>query len=287
MNMIIDCHYLCWGASFALPDMSAEDQEVGVIYGFLRQILSLSKKFKTKDFYFCWDSKKSHRKLIFPDYKKKRAAKKKEMKPEDLSRILATHEQIGKLRNEILPTMGFNNSFFRNGYEADDLICHLVRKLKGPNTIISSDEDLYQLLDHADMYSTQKGKVFKVKDLAKKYNGCTPKEWVDVKALGGCGSDEVPGIKGVGAIKAVKYLHGEMKPGVIKERIESEEGRSIYKRNLELVKLPLHEGVFDVADNIQEDTITSHAMLTLFEKYRFASFLRGDAFSSWVTNFTD
>jgi len=160
-NVIVDCAYVCWSSSFALPDMTAEDQQVGVIYGFLRQVLSAAKKLESNKFYFCWDSRKSHRRLMFPDYKKKRAAKKKEMSPEDLSRVIATHEQMNKLRTSVLPQIGFNNSFMRTGYEADDLICHLAKGLSGSSAILSSDEDLYQLItDTTQIFPIKAGKLF-------------------------------------------------------------------------------------------------------------------------------
>jgi len=282
-NIIVDCHYVCWSSSFALPDMTAEDQQVGVIYGFLRQILSVAKKLETNKFYFCWDSKKSHRKLIFPDYKKKRAAKKKELSPEDLNRIMATHQQMNELRTSVLSRIGFNNSFMRTGYEADDLMYHLARGLPGDKAIVTSDEDLYQVIDdHTKIYTIKSGKLFGKKELAKKYNGVTPEEWVKVKALGGCSSDEVPGIPGVGATKAIKYLHGDMKPnGIVFQRIESEEGKEIYKRNLELVKLPLHENKFNTCDQITQDKISVQSLVDTFDHYKFASFLRGNNFSDW------
>jgi len=285
-NIIMDCHYVCWSSSFALPEMSTDDQEVGVIYGFLKQVLALSKKFETNNFYFCWDSRKSYRKLMFPDYKRKRSDKKKELSPEDLARIMMTHEQISKIRESVLPEIGFNNSFMKTGYEADDLICHLSRGLEGKNIIVSSDEDLYQLLDeNVIMYKIKGGKRFGIKDLAKKYRDVTPQEWVDVKALGGCKSDEVPGIEGVGAIKAIKYIKGEMKSGVVKGRIESEEGKEIYRRNLELVKLPLHEGKFDITNDVTQDSIDRRKLRQVFDRYEFASFLRHHVFEDWINAF--
>ena len=60
-----------------------------------------------------------------------------------------------------------------------------------------------------------------------------------MKALAGCSTDSVPGIKGVGEKTAIKYLKNELKESSkIYQRIISKEGWNIYKRNIELVKLP-------------------------------------------------
>lgn len=285
-NIIVDCNYICWSSSFALPQLSKEDQQVAIIFGFLQQILSLAKKHQTNKFYFCWDSRKSYRRLIFPDYKRKRRDSRKEISEEDLNRIKEIYSQISELREFTLPKIGFNNSFIKTGYEADDLICHLSRRLKGSKIIVSSDEDLYQLLnDDVSMYSIRKGKIFGTENLRKKYN-VTPEEWIQIKALAGCKSDEIPGISGVGIIKAEKYIHNRMKESsTIKKRIDSDDGRRIYQRNLELVELPLHGNRSDISDQITEDHISRGSLTSIFEHYWFKSFLKTHRLQEWVEIF--
>ncbi|GAH00618.1 unnamed protein product, partial [marine sediment metagenome] len=66
-----------------------------------------------------------------------------------------------------------------------------------------------------------------------------PREWKLVKALAGCSTDGIPGVKGVGEKTAIKYLTSQLKETTKAcQAIISKEGIKIFKRNLKLVALP-------------------------------------------------
>ena len=66
-----------------------------------------------------------------------------------------------------------------------------------------------------------------------------PEHWWMVKAIAGCNSDNVEGVQGVGIVKAIQFLKGQMNPKTkTYEKIVSDY-RTIVDRNKELVKLPL------------------------------------------------
>lgn len=229
---IIDASGFCYSAAFTVGHLSHNDQRTGVIYGVLDQLLKLSQQLRTNRFVFCWDSKKSLRREAFSWYKNRPI---NEAEQEEKERMFV---QIELLRTHVLPLMGVTNSFKASGFEADDLIAEIV-KHSGPTKpfIISADKDLYQLLDYAPMYNPKTGMVFSRRNLMLKYN-VTPKQWIRVKAIGGCVSDTVPGVPGIGEGFASKYLSGALTKGKKYEAITSPEGRGVERRNLQLVRLP-------------------------------------------------
>jgi DNA polymerase-1 len=269
-------------ASYVLEHLETDERKTGVIYGFLKQVLALGKRFETDNLYFCWDSKKSHRKRLFPEYKESR--KKKELTIDEIENIKITREQLNQLRKEILPELGFNNSFIYTGYEADDIITTLSFKLSGHNIIVSTDNDLFQLLrDNVEIYNTKTRRAFTKKDFEERYE-ISPEDWAEVKALAGCSSDGVPGIPGVGEKKAIQYIKGTLSKGKIWERIESEEGQQIYDRNVKLVKLPF--GKFDIdSSRFCGNEITQNVLVDVFDRLRFASFLNKKTLQDWTMTF--
>ncbi len=115
------------------------------------------------------------------------------------------------LAKQLLTKMGITYYEIDN-YEADDIIGTFARycdeKPEWIGTIISSDRDLLQLISHdVDM------KLLKQKDYIRyNYNsftedyGITPEKMVDLKALMGDASDNIPGVKGIGEKTALKLL---------------------------------------------------------------------------------
>ncbi len=98
------------------------------------------------------------------------------------------------------------------GYEADDVIATVTElaKMKGVSSqIVSSDKDLYQLLDNqkVTLYDWVKKVEIKEEDCVRKF-GVEPKFFVDFQALVGDSSDNVPGVKGIG-LKSASKLIGE------------------------------------------------------------------------------
>lgn len=235
--LLIDCNQLCHAAFHTMKDLSFRGSPTGVIYGFLSSVLKLQDEMHTQNIAYCFDYGRSIRKETYPDYKKKRHSK--EYTEEEQIAYNQLHKQIKKLRRKILPTVGFRNVFSQKGYEADDLIASicLANRKKNKLVIVSSDQDMFQLLHrNVSIYNWRTKTTFTKSHFKQKY-GITPKKWGIVKAMAGCATDEVAGIRGVGEVSAVKFLKNELKPeskiyGLISE------GQKIIKRNLPLVELP-------------------------------------------------
>lgn len=232
--LVVDSNYLCHRAYHTTGLLSYKGISTGVIFGFLNQLFTLGKMIRPDEVVFLWDSRKSKRRKRYPFYKNRGVDKPD---PD----LMEAFSQFSQLRRFVLPQLGFYNNFIQSGYEADDLIAKLVMEEPEPRFITASgDQDLYQLLDHTDMYSIPK--ITEIKTTTResfiKEFGITPKEWVRVKQIAGCSSDTVPGIRGVGEKTAIKYLLGQLKSESVKYK-SIEAGYDIIKRNEWLVKLPL------------------------------------------------
>lgn len=104
-------------------------------------------------------------------------------------------------------------SYLRYGLEADDLFALYCEQRRETEDIIiaSKDEDLYQLLhENVVMFDPKLKKIKDKKWFISEYR-IQPEKWALVKAIGGCSSDKIPGIKGVGEKTALEYLRKELK----------------------------------------------------------------------------
>lgn len=98
------------------------------------------------------------------------------------------------------------------GYEADDIqgtVSAWVEDLPdGHAYILSGDRDLFQLIDDRTtvLYAGQETKAFDRAAFREKYPGIEPEQFVDLKALMGDASDNIPGVAGVGEKTALKLI---------------------------------------------------------------------------------
>jgi len=278
-TLIIDSYAICHQVKYTIGDLSYEEQKVGIIFGFLRHILSLSKQFDTNKFLFCWDSKKSFRKDIYPTYKENR---RKEQTPEEQQLYKIAFKQFHELRLKVLPKFGFKNNFIQTGMEADDLIAIITQNYDQELVIISADQDLYQLLSpNVSMYSSKGKKLTTEQSFTEKYD-ITPKEWVTVKQVAGCNTDNVKGIKGVGEKTAIKYIKNKL--GKHTKTYNSIVcGDTIIERNEALVKLPF-KGT--KTPKIKQDRPFYLAnFIELTDEYGFRSMQQIETLNSWITQF--
>jgi DNA polymerase-1 len=277
MMILIDSNSICHQAKHSMINFSWEEKEVGVIFGFFRQLLSLAKIFDSNKFVFVWDSRKgSIRTNMFPDYKKTRKREKteEEQKFDDI-----TYAQFNVIRDELLPEIGFVNNFMFEGYEGDDLVARITKTYTNEEiVIVSSDEDLYQLLSkNVSIYSIKKKQLYKDLNLWKDYR-IVPKEWAEVKAIGGCTTDCVPGIPHVGEITACKYITKKLSRNhrtfqAIKD------GTDIIERNRKLVTLPL-EGTPTIKLNSNEQLLVKK-FIAVSQRYGFNSFINKEGLAQW------
>lgn len=278
-TLLIDSNAVCHRARHAMKssNLSYDEMRTEVIFSFMNQLYTLAKTFDTNQFVFAWDSRESKRRKIYPGYKKRG----KEKTQEDIEFDELTLPQFDKIRCEVLPCLGFNNQFLKEGYEADDIIAALVMKYKDKFTIVSRDNDLYQLLFYADMYDPQTKRTMTKKTFYQQF-GVLPSKWAMVKAIGGCTSDKVKGVDRVGETTAIKYLRGQLKEGA-KTLTAIEESQKLIESNLKLVKLPFAGMNGNFA--LSEDTLSVRKFTETFTKLGFRTFLSDREFQGWETLF--
>jgi 5'-3' exonuclease len=193
------------------------------------------------------------------------------------------------LRKSLMPRLGFKNLFFQDGYEADDLIATTVMSHlpldNTRNVVISSDDDLLQLLGYCDLYSINKKQEMNLKAFQEKYGLSDPRTWAEVKTLAGCTSDKVPGLPGVGEKTAIKYLTGTLNPkNKTYAKIVSPANKKYLDHYRWLVTLPL-EGTetFDVEEF---DGMDMKKFKAVCNHYGFKSFLSPSTLDEWEVFFT-
>lgn len=277
-TLIIDSHYLCYRTFHTIPkEYIFREDDTNIVYGFLNQIKKLSEDFKTNKFVFCFDSSKSYRKMVYPQYKIKDFES-----DQQLANLIQAKKQFAKLREEVLPAMGFKNIYHQTGYEADDLIAELCYRFPDDYMIISADEDLFQLLFRGPVREVQiynYKKIMIVDDFTKSL-GITPAQWKLVKAMAGCKSDTIEGIEGVGETKAIQYLLGTLPDGKIKERIKS--SKDIIIRNMALIGLP-YLGIkpIKIYEYPVKDVLYTIDFMEAFKICGFGSFLVPEVLDKW------
>jgi len=256
-HLILDSNYLAHRAKYVFGNLSDKGSATGVIYGFLKDLLILRDKFQTNHFVFCWDHPFSKRQNLLPAYKQHR--EKEFDSKEEQEFELEFQRQIIALRDTYLPIIGFCNIFWQVGYEADDIIAMVCKNLN-PATeegiIVTADQDLYQLLRiNITWYNPRTKEHLNVSKFKKKY-GIKPKQWIKVKAIAGCHSDNVPGVPGVGEKTAIKYLRGELNPSYKTYQAIKNHWQDIVLRNRPLVELPLNGTIsrsLKEADNVTQE----------------------------------
>ncbi len=238
--LIVDTPYLCWRAYHSLRGLQFEGQPTDCLFGIFRDILTLQDQHATKDIIFCFDQKPYERQKVYPDYKKGLV----DFTDEDVEKFNEVRRQLKQLRTELLPDLGYRNIFSQKGFESDDLIASIIQNTLRKQDfaiIISSDKDLYQLLSNQVMIwnpdtRRRKDPGVSPSTLMAKY-GITPQQWVEVKAIAGCISDNIKGVDKVGEITACKYLTKQLNPKH-KAYWNILNSQEIIRRNLQLVTLP-------------------------------------------------
>lgn len=278
-TVIVDSNYIGNVAKYAYGDLTWNGKPTGVIFGFMRMVLTMAKHFDPARFVFVWDtdSRLSLRKKDYPPYKEHRH--KVARTPEEAKIDGWAVQQYRELMEYILPKFGFKNIFWQLGYEADDVIAVLVRgPLKGA-VVATNDDDLLQLTDVCRLYNPC-NHITKTRDNLMVEFRVHPKEWPKVKAAAGCTSDGVEGIRGIGEKTAAKWLLGELRLSTKAGRkIESEEGVAIMKRNLPLVTLPWPGTVCPKV--VEGERFIMDNFFDLCDEYGFISFMRRPMVDDW------
>lgn len=196
---LVDGSGYIFRAFYGLPPLTAPDgTPVNAVYGFTNMFLRLTTKIGCDYCLVLFDAKRQNfRNEIYPDYKGTR----KEI-PEDLiPQFSIIHKAVEALNL---------NHLEMEGYEADDLIATYAKQARDMDmevVVVSGDKDLMQLIrDGVEFYDPMKDKFFTPDDVKEKF-GVYPDKVVDVQALSGDSTDNVPGVAGIGPKTAAQLIN--------------------------------------------------------------------------------
>ena len=195
---VIDSHGQLYASFYAIAGLSSPKGEpTGATFGFVSTLLKVLREENPDYLAACFDMPgPTHRHEAYEDYK----AQRKPM-PEDL------RPQVQRV-HEILKAMGIP-AVEQAGFEADDCIAEMVRRGREAGfevVICSRDKDLEQLVGPGvTMLDTKTFEHLDVEGI-KKRRGVEPAQMVDVLALMGDPSDNIPGVPGVGPKTATRLV---------------------------------------------------------------------------------
>ena len=202
--VIIDGKSVFYRGYYAMSNLATADgTPTGGVYGFASLAFEVIRKLRPDYVVVAWDKKgtsTARRSEIYPEYK---AGRKKA--PDDF------YEQIPLLK-DFLAALGWP-LFECDGYEADDILGTLAvqaNKLGIEADLITSDLDMLQLIDSdTKVFAMKRGfseiEEFDLKYFEEKY-GLKQAQFLDLKALQGDSSDNIPGVPGIGPKTATTLL---------------------------------------------------------------------------------
>jgi len=197
---LVDGSGYIFRAYHSLPPMTRLDgTPVNAVLGFTNMLMKLLADMDAEQVAVIFDKgRKTFRNDIHPDYKGHRPDV-----PEDLI------PQFPLIREAV---RAFNVACVEmEGFEADDLIATYAKQARAKGidvTVVSSDKDLMQLVrDGVALFDPMKNRPIGLEQVREKF-GVDPDRVVDVQALAGDSSDNVPGVPGIG-IKTAAQLIGE------------------------------------------------------------------------------
>ncbi|MDR2341590.1 MAG: DNA polymerase I, partial [Campylobacteraceae bacterium] len=272
---IIDTFGFFFRSYYALPNLkNSKGEPTGLLMGLVNFIRSIEKDYPSDYILFALDSKgRTFRHDIDKNYKANRVEP-----PEDFKKQLPVAiKWIGK--------MGFAE-YSKEGYEADDVIASMVKFAKNNDLkarIVTHDKDLYQLIDDGKVVIYEPSKKIEIdkKGCIDKF-GLPPCKIRDYLALTGDTSDNIPGVKGIGAVGAKKLLDefgdienvyknlDKIRNDRIKELLKEGRQRAfmslkltalddsldVYQK-LENFKFPINEPLFAIKDELLENNMHS------------------------------
>jgi DNA polymerase-1 len=195
---LIDGSGFIFRAYHALPPLTAPDgTPVGAVYGFCNMLRQLILDHSHHHFLVVFDAgRQTFRQRIYAEYKAHRPPAPEDLVPQfPLFRDACTAFGV--------PSVEMAD------YEADDLIASYARQAAAVGfnvTIVSADKDLMQLVnDQISLYDPLKRKPIKEAEVIEKF-GVPPSKVIDIQALAGDASDNVPGVAGIGVKTAAELI---------------------------------------------------------------------------------
>lgn len=196
---VIDAHALCYRSYYAIKSLSTrQGQATNAVYGFIATLKKILRDYQPEYLAVCFDSPaKTRRQQKFAEYKIHRPAM-----PDDLVSQIPIIKEVVRAYN--LPI------FEKDGFEADDLIATIAKKISSKNmtiVIVSDDKDMFQLVNKkVKVLSVRKDKMFEEADV-KECFGVEPQYVTDYISLAGDKADNIPGVSGIGEVSAKSLIN--------------------------------------------------------------------------------
>ena len=202
--VLIDGHSILNRAFFGIPDLTnAEGLHTNAVYGFLNIMFKILEEEKPDYLTVAFDvSQPTFRHKMFAEYKGTR----KPMADELRQQVPVMKEMLGAMGVTVIE---------KGGYEADDLLGTIAKQSEAKGltvSVVSGDRDLLQLAtDHIKIRIPKTKRTgteiedYNTKEVLEKYQ-VTPLEFIDVKALMGDTSDNIPGVPGIGEKTATAII---------------------------------------------------------------------------------
>jgi DNA polymerase-1 len=234
---LVDGSSYIFRAYHALPPLNRKSDglQVNAVLGFCNMLWKLLRDMKPEErpthLAVVFDkSEKTFRTEMYPDYKAHRPDPPDDLRP-----------QFGFIRQAVhafdIPSLE------QQGFEADDLIATYVRQAceaGATATIVASDKDLMQLVsDCVLMYDTMKDRRIGIPEVIEKF-GVPPEKVIEVQALIGDSSDNVPGVPGIGVKTAAQLIgeYGDLETLLARaSEIKQEKRRQSLIENAEMARL--------------------------------------------------
>jgi DNA polymerase-1 len=279
--LLVDGHSQAYRAFFGVktPLMTRRGELTTAVFGFARKLLSVLKEYAPDYVAVAFDVGETWRHKSFPEYKATRDRMPSEMR-DQMTRI---EEMLAAFKIPIVT---------RENYEADDVLGSLARQAaeKGYDVLIlTGDRDMFQLVDdHVKILYTSGGpnpktSLYGPKEILDRY-GLTPQQFIDMKALIGDPSDNIPGIPGIGEKTAIKYLKqygsldelyahiDEIRGPKTRQNLLTFKDQVFKNRELVTIVTDLDLGVDP--ESLRWSGYDPNAVRTLFEELEFRSLLR-------------
>ncbi|HVW22873.1 MAG TPA: DNA polymerase I [Candidatus Saccharimonadales bacterium] len=202
--VVIDGKSVFYRGYYAMPNLATRDgQPTGGVFGFATMALEVIKRLKPDYVAVAWDKPKTNirkRLELYPEYK----AGRKPAPPDFYEQVPVLHE--------LLQAFGWP-LYELDDYEADDIMGTLAvqARKKGLETLlVTSDMDMLQLVNgYVHVYALKTGlsniELYSPKSFEAKY-GLRVDQFLDLKALKGDSSDNIPGVPGIGEKGGVDLL---------------------------------------------------------------------------------
>src|SRR5689334_18121370 len=275
---LVDGSSYIFRAYHALPPLTRKSDglQVNAVLGFCNMLWKLLREMpednRPTHLAIVFDkSEVTFRNKLYPDYKAHRPPA-----PDDLI------PQFKFIRDAVrafdLPCLE------QNGFEADDLIAtyaRLATERGATTTIVSSDKDLMQLVtDKVVMYDTMKDRRIGIPEVIEKF-GVPPEKVVEVQALAGDSTDNVPGVPGIGVKTAAQLIveYGDLEQLLFRAtEIKQPKRREALLENAEKARISRQLVLLD--DKVQLDVPLDDLAVREPDARKLIAFLKAMEFSS-------